>query len=113
METIKRFALRLGRARLLQARSNAVSAHWTIDVLKLLLTNILRDHIQLALQILLHPAGDADATRGGKSLEPRRNIDPVSEDVPVVDDDVPLMDADAEQNLSIRWYISLRSAIPF
>jgi hypothetical protein len=49
----------------------------------------------------LYPGRNADAARFGQCLKPCRDIDPVAEDVPVLDDNVTLVDADAKLDAGV------------
>ena len=44
----------------------------------------------------MNSSGYANPARLGERFEPRSDIDPVAEDVAVLDDDISLMDADAQ-----------------
>jgi hypothetical protein len=52
--------------------------------------------VELALDLIVDVAGDADAARLGEALEARRDVDAVAEDVAVLEDDVADVDADAK-----------------
>jgi hypothetical protein len=75
---------------------DAISPDRPSDVLQLRLTEILEVEVEFARRVLLNTRRDADAAGLGQALEPRRNIDAVSEDVAVIDHDVALMDADTK-----------------
>jgi hypothetical protein len=51
---------------------------------------------QLFADLLAHRGADADLTRLGKRLQPRRDIDPIAEHVTLVDHYVAEIDADPE-----------------
>ena len=53
-----------------------------------------KSKIKFAGSILLHARRDADAAWLGQAFEAGRDVDPVTEDVTVLDDHVALMDAD-------------------
>ena len=70
--------------------------HRAGDVLDLLLAEIVERDIELVADFVAHDAADADAARFGETFEAGGEIDPVAENVAVLDDDVALVDADAE-----------------
>src|SRR5262249_12535090 len=51
---------------------------------------------QLAFHLFVNTSGDADAAGFGQSLQPRRDIDAVTEQVVVIDHDVAEVDADPD-----------------
>ena len=83
------------------AKLNAVNLHRSRNILKLLVTCVLETDVDLALHVLLHAAGDADATGLSKSLKTCCYVDAVPKNVAVVDDDVADIDADAELDPAI------------
>ena len=58
-----------------------------------------------------HRVRDADAAGLGQRFEPGGDVDPVAEDVVVVDDDVAEIDADAPLDAPVSGVAALRSAI--
>ena len=52
----------------------------------------------------MHPAGNADAAGLGQSFEPCGEVDPIAENVAVLDDDVALVDAKAKLDPPFGWY---------
>src|SRR5207249_2462098 len=71
------------------------------DVLELLLAEVFENQVELARDILLHPRGNADVARLSQGFETYCDIDPVAEDVAVLDDDVADIDADAQVDAPI------------
>ena len=65
------------------------------DVLDVDRTKVLRADGELSDQLLEHTVGHANPVRWRRRLEPRRDIDAVTEQVVVLDGDVPEVDADA------------------
>jgi hypothetical protein len=84
--------LRAGRPR----SSDAVDPHEPGDVLETLFAQILEGEVEPAGGVLLHPRRDADAAGVSQPFEPRGDIDPIAENVAVLDDDVADIDADAK-----------------
>ena len=83
-------------------RPDAIDPHLPGDVLQFLLADILEGEVEAAGGVLLDPRRDADAAGLGEAFEPGGDIDPVAEDVAVLDDDVALVDADAELEALFR-----------
>jgi hypothetical protein len=79
-----------------EGRANAVHPYRPGDVLDLLLAQILEGEVELVAHLLVRRAAEADAAGLGQGFQPRREIDPVAEDVAVVEDDVAEVDPDAE-----------------
>jgi hypothetical protein len=67
-----------------------------------LLAEILEGVIQLAVDLPLDVAGDAEPAGLGQALEAGGQVDPVAEDVLAVDDDVAQVDAHAPEDLAVR-----------
>jgi len=57
--------------------------------------------------MVAHGAGDTKAARLGQSLQPRRHIDPVAENVALIDNDVAEIDADAKADALLLSGVSL------
>src|SRR5579864_5819731 len=70
--------------------------HRAGDVLEALLADVLEGEVEAAGGVFLDAGRDADATGLGQGFEARGNVDPIAEDVAVLDDDVADIDADAE-----------------
>ena len=88
---------RLGRsASAALSRPDPIRADRARDIFEVLLAQIGEGEVEPAGRVLLNPSGYANPARLGQSLEPRRDIDPVAENVAILDDDVALMDADAQ-----------------
>jgi hypothetical protein len=68
----------------------------TSDVFEGLFAQICECKVEPTGRILLNPRRYANSARIGQSFEPGGDIDPVAEDVAILDDDVALMDADAQ-----------------
>ncbi len=66
------------------------------DISEVLLAHIREGEIEPAGHVLLNPRGYANPARLGQSLEPCCDIDPIAENVAILDDDVALMDADTQ-----------------
>ena len=77
------------------------------DILQGLLTDIIERDVDLAANLPMGVVGDADAARLGDSLEARRDIDTIAENIVVVDDDVADMDADAEFDPEVRGHVDI------
>ena len=72
------------------------------DVLQLLVAQVAKSEVEFAGSILLHARRDADAAWLGQAFKAGRDVDPVTEDVTVLDDDVALMDADPQFDAAVR-----------
>src|SRR5439155_10578038 len=77
-------------------RSDPVDPDGPRDVLQFRLAEILESEIKPASGVFLHPCRNADPARLGDPFEAGGDVDPVTEDVAILDDDVALVDADAE-----------------
>jgi hypothetical protein len=75
---------------------NPVGAYWTGDVLDLLFAEIVEGEGQSIANVVVDGIGDEHAARLGERLQPRRDIDPVAEDVLVFGNNVPEIYANAE-----------------
>jgi hypothetical protein len=58
----------------------------------------LEREVKLRLDLIVDVAGDADAARLGEALQAGRDVDPVAQDVAVLDDDVADVDPDAKRD---------------
>ena len=81
---------------------NPPDSHRPRNVLELALAGILEGDIELALHVLLHSSGHADAAGLGQRLQPRCHIHTITPHIVVVDDDVAEIDADAEHDPLLR-----------
>src|SRR5208282_3664710 len=72
------------------------------DVLERRLAHVLEGEVEPTRGILLHARRDADAAWLSQAFEPSRDVDPIAEDVAVLDDDIADLDADAELDATIR-----------
>ena len=70
--------------------------HRPLDVLQLCVALVREAKIELVAHLLMHRAGDGDASRLRDAFRPRRNVDAVAHQVVALDDDVADMDADAQ-----------------
>src|SRR5215472_7303249 len=82
-------------------RSDAIYPDGPSDVLELLLADVFEGEIETARRVLLDAGRHADAARLGQAFEARCDIDPVAEDVAVLDDDIALVDTDAELDAAV------------
>ena len=78
-------------------------ADWPRDILERLLAPVLEGEVEPTRGALLNGCRNADATRLGQAFEPGRDVDPVAENVAVLDDDVAHVDANAELDAPLRW----------
>ena len=68
------------------------------DVLEHLLAHVLEPQVELAGDLVVDRRRDQDAARLREALEPRRDVDPVAQQVVALDDDLAKVDADAEEH---------------
>jgi hypothetical protein len=87
------------------AKPHSVHAQRAGDVFEALLAEIIEGGIDLAHSVRMHPAGNADAAGLGQPFEPCGEVDPIAENVAVLDDDVALVDADAELDPLFGWHV--------
>ena len=73
---------------------NPVDSYRTGDVFEPLLAEILERKVELARYVLPHPRRHTNAAWIGQAFEPRRNIYPVAENIPVLYNDIALVNAD-------------------
>ena len=99
---------RRGRC-VLALNDKAINAHRTADVLELLLADIGKLHIELVGDLIADRLAYADTTGQCMFLQPRRDIDPVAENVVAVDQYVAEIDADAQKYLAARFDIGIAS----
>ena len=66
------------------------------DILELLLAPVLEGQIQLVADMLADRLRHGDAAGPGDAFEPRRDVDPVAEQVVALDDDIAEIDPDPE-----------------
>jgi len=78
-----------------------VPPDWPRDVLECLLPHVFEGEIEAARCILLNARGNADTAWFSQGLEPCRDIDPVAEDVAVLDHHIALVNTDAKLDLSV------------
>ncbi len=75
--------------------------HGSDDVLDFLFAQILELHLQLAANLAVDIARDADTTGLGERLEPSRQIDAVAIEIAALDEDIAEIDADAQEDVLI------------
>src|SRR5262249_18034806 len=75
---------------------HAIDPHWPSDIFQPLLAGILQRDVELAAHLPLGVIREANAAGLGHSLEARRHIHAIAEDVSAVENDVTDIDADAE-----------------
>ena len=78
------------------AKLNAINLHRPRNILKLLVACVLKIDVELALHILMHAAGHADAAGFGSPSRRARYVDAIPIDVATINDDITDIDADAE-----------------
>src|SRR5215831_14909979 len=78
-----------------------VCPDWPRDVLERLLPHVFEGEIEAARCILLNARGNADTAWFSQGLEACRDIDPVAEDVAILDHYVALVNADAKLDPTI------------
>ena len=59
-----------------------------------MLPNVIEDDVDLAANLPVGIVGDAYATRFGDSLKTRRDVDPIAENIVIVNDDVADVNAE-------------------
>ena len=79
-----------------QIRPYPVDAHWTSDVLQILLAHVFKTTIEPSLNLVADDCGNTYAAWCRQPLQPCRNIDAIAVDVAVGDHDVAEIDADAK-----------------
>jgi hypothetical protein len=82
--------------------TQSIDPHWPSDILDALLAHVLEGVIDPVSHLIVRHPADADAARFCKSLQARRNVDPVSVNVVPLGNHVAEVDADAELN-SLLW----------
>jgi hypothetical protein len=80
---------------------------WPCDVLELPFAYILEGDIELAQNLPVRVIGDANATWLRQSLQTRRHIHAVAENVTSIDDDVADIDAHAELDAILIWHLRI------
>jgi hypothetical protein len=66
------------------------------DILQVLLADVVERTVDLAANMPMRIVGDADTARFGNSLKARCDVDPIAEDIVVVDDDVANVNTDTK-----------------
>ena len=82
-------------------------AHRLTDILQGLLADVVEGNIHLAANLPMGVVGDADAARLGDSLQARRDVDAVAENIVVVEDDVADVDADAKLDPQVGRHVDI------
>src|SRR5271165_6987004 len=82
--------------------SYPISPNGPRDVLERLLAPVLEGKVEPTRGILLHARRDADAAWLSQAFEPSRDVDPIADDVAILDEDIADIDADAELDATIR-----------
>src|SRR5579872_539496 len=89
------------------AGAHPVDVHRAGDVFEPLLAGIVEGELKLASRILLHASRHADAAWLGKTLQARRHVDVVAENIVLLDDDVPLVNPDPELDALLRRHLGV------
>jgi hypothetical protein len=76
--------------------ANPVDPHWPGDILELLLAQILKGEIELVAHLVADDPADANPPGLGQLFQPRRDIDPVAEDVLALDNHIAEVDPNTE-----------------
>src|SRR4029450_5094079 len=90
-----------------QFARDAVDADRLRNVLKLPLAEVHKRELQLAADVFIHPAGDANAPGLCKVFETGSDVDAVAIDTGVVKDDITLIDADAEAHAASLFHVGI------
>jgi len=77
------------------------------DILECLHAHIIEDDIHLSADLPVRVVGNADSTRLRNAFKSRCDIDPVPENVILIDDDVTDVDADAELDPQLPRYVDV------
>ena len=77
------------------------------DVLERELAQVLEAEVELAADLVVHLAGDADTAWLGQAFQPGGDVDPVAVDVLALDDHVADVDADPEPDALGRGQVQL------
>jgi hypothetical protein len=75
---------------------HSVDPHRASNVLEGLFAQIVEGEVETPGYVLLNTSGHANASWLGKTLQPSRDIHPVTEDVVLLDNNVALVNADTE-----------------
>jgi hypothetical protein len=70
-------------------------------------THVLKGEVYLSPNLPVSVVGDADAARLSNSLQPHRNIDPVTKDIVLFDNDITDVNADAEFDLLVLRHVDI------
>ena len=77
---------------------------WSGNVLDLLLTHVFEGKVELVANLVANNPADTDPARLSQCLETRRDVYPVSVNVPLIDDDVAKVDPHAELDATFDWH---------
>ncbi len=81
-----------------------IDPHRPGDVLQIALATIFKRHVELVANQPVGVIRDADAPRLRDAFKPRGDVDPVAENIAVLDHDVADMNSDAELDAFVLWY---------
>src|SRR5215813_6266647 len=87
--------------------ANPVRPHWSGNVLRLLLAQILEGVIQPIAYLVANNPADTDPPGFGQRLQPRRYVHTVAEDVLFLDNHVTEVDAHAKPDLPLLGQLGL------
>jgi len=91
-------------------QQHSPNVHRTRDVLDRLLAAVLVTQRELVPYLFVDGARDANAAGVGETLQPRRDVDPVTVDLIALDHHVAEVDADAELHPALRRQLRVFSA---
>ena len=83
-----------------------IDPHRLRDVLDAGFADIFEGDVDVGFEVVMHRARNGDAAHRGLLLQPRRNVDTVAKEVPVLDHHIAQVDADAHALLLIGWQIA-------
>ena len=99
----------LAARRFAPVRQHPPYVHRTCDVLDRLLAVVLVSERELVPYLFVHRARDANAAGVGETLQPRRDVDPVTVDLIALDHHVAEVDADAKLHPALRRQLRVLS----
>src|SRR6266478_3535722 len=85
------------------------NSHWLGDVFDPLCAKVVVTQGELVADLFMHFPGDTDTAGLGETLQPCRDIDPVTVDLIALDHYVAEVDADAEFHTALRWQLRVLS----
>src|SRR5215469_4644671 len=83
---------------------HSVDSHRAGNVLEALLSNVVEREVKTPCYVLLYTGGHAYASGLGQTLQPSRDVHPVSKDVVVLNNDVALVNTDTKFDAIIVGY---------